>query len=561
MQLNRLTGSLFAAMLKGAAARLLAEQGRIDALNVFPVPDGDTGSNMAATLVAAAAAVDRLPHTDDLSVVAATAARGALMGARGNSGVILSQFLAGVAEGLQGVRTAGPVEVTLAMERAAARGYASVSNPADGTMLSVCRAAAEAGRAALCSGEATLASVAEAAILAAAQAVRKSPELLPVLAKAGVVDAGGHGVLLAAVGALLSVEGLDDQFVSTLRGLPQTVNGRANAADWEHVPGHGISETEITFRYCTEFLVTGKDLPLDRWRKELATLGDSLLVVGDSETAKVHVHTNHPGKALELCGASGDLSNVSVSNMVLQNRDAARRSAPAPRPVQPDNDIGAAGKVSFLAVASGDGFEQLLREAGAAAVVRSESSTLGDLVASLRDAIASTAARDVVVLANRPDALVLEAALDQLAGRKVQVLATASEPEGIAALLAMDTQPTAEQAVEAGRAATGTVKLGAVKWEATGSGMGEPFAQTPRAVAVVKDTVVAHARTIPEAAVRLAQHLRPGPGSVLTLYTSQETTNGDVQALIAHLQAALPGLEIAALWGGQSDSYCLLAVE
>ncbi len=551
---DRLDGTALKRMLEAAAAALTREQAAIDALNVFPVPDGDTGSNMALTLRAAAQAAAQAP--DQVGEVARAAARGALLGARGNSGVILSQFLAGLSEGLAGLAEAGAADVQRALRHAADRAYRAVAEPAEGTMLTVGRAAAEAAQ-----GECTLAAVLQAAVRGALAAVARTPEQLPVLRAAGVVDAGGRGLaaaLEAAVAALAGPAesiplGVGAALSTNGSGLPLSHDGHPGPEIpllvWDGqaapVPGHGpIREEAITFRYCTEFLLSGSHLERERLRQELEPLGDCLLVVGEGDLLRVHLHTNHPGLALEAGLRQGELLSVAVHNMAEQNRQAAR-AATAAAPPRPQRGVG------VVVVSAGAGLADLARSLGADVVVKGGPSRRPSTEEMLK-AIQATGCEDCLVLPNDPNVVMTAQMAAELSERRVAVVPTRSEPAGLAALLALDRSASLEENQRRMQERAATVRWGAIA-RAVRSVEGPQGPVEPGDwVAYVEDQLVASGRDLAALAVQLARALTGNGTAVVSVYVGATVSPDELQVVREALLAGLPDHEVEIYQGGQA---------
>jgi DAK2 domain fusion protein YloV len=450
----------FRVALEGALAHLESRRQEINDLNVFPVADGDTGDNMALTLQACLEEVDRLAAVDrPLDEIARgeiveSVARAALLGARGNSGVILSQLIRGAAEEL--VSRPGelidPVLLGAAMARAAQRAYASVRAPAEGTMLTVMRdmAAHVASRLAHMDTprlgpdaegdvqERVLADILEEAIVAGEASVRRGPELLPVLREAGVVDAGGYGVIVIFAGV-----------VAALRG-------EAAAPRLEHHAPARITHPEhqsSTYRYCTNFAVTGVDLDDGRYVGALEELGDSVLVVGDRTTLKVHVHTDDPETAIALFAGAGEVSRLDVADMRAQvaQRDARLIGNGHPAP---------AARTGVLAVVSGPGMARLYESLGAD--VLDGGPTLNPSTHELLAGIHAVPAEEVVVLPNSANVIMAAERAAELAEKAVRVVASRSQQAGLAAAVALSTDADADTNADAMRVAIAALRTGAV---------------------------------------------------------------------------------------------------
>jgi uncharacterized protein len=443
----------FRAVVEGALAEFETRRREVNDLNVFPVADGDTGDNMALTLRAVLDELDRLSTQGEIDEIGRdeivdSVARAALLGARGNSGVILSQLLRGAAEELisRPGELVDPVLVAAAMARAADRAYGSVRDPAEGTILTVVRemAARVASDVAHMdeprlhtrvdddAQNAIIAEVLEAALRSGELSVARGPELLPILREAGVVDAGGYGLTVMFAGVIAALRGTE---------APKLAHHTpARITHPEHV--------STTYRYCTNFAVTGEDLDPAAWNDQLERLGDSVLVVGDSHTLKVHLHTDEPGRASALFEEIGDVSHLDVADMTDQVQARSERLAEA---------VQASG---VLAVVAGAGMRELFESLGA--VVLDGGSTLNPSTYELLAGIHDVAAEGVVVLPNSPNVIMAAERAAELAEKTVHVVASRSMQAGLAATVALDPVRGAGENADAMRAAIAHVRTGAV---------------------------------------------------------------------------------------------------
>jgi DAK2 domain fusion protein YloV len=447
--------------MAGALAHLESRRQEINDLNVFPVADGDTGDNMALTLQACLAELDRLASIEDRLIdeigreeIVDSVARAALLGARGNSGVILSQLIRGAAEELfsRPGEHIDPVLIGAAMARAAQRGYDSVRAPAEGTMLTVMREMAAHVATELAhrprpsveelldepTQNELLAEVLERALEAGEASVRRGPDLLPVLKEAGVVDAGGHAVTIIFAGVIAALRGSE---------APQ-IEVFAPAARVTH-PQHESS----TYRYCTNFAITGTELEASSFIGKLETLGDSVLVVGDSRTLKVHVHTDDPEAAMALFAAAGEVSHTDVADMDAQvaERDERLAEAPAAAPTQ---------RSGALAVVAGGRLGALFASLGVTPL--DGGPTLNPSTADLLAGIHAVPAEEVVVLPNSPNVFMAAERAAELSDKLVRVVASRSQQAGLAAGIALVADRSAEQNAVAMQAAMDAVRTGGV---------------------------------------------------------------------------------------------------
>jgi DAK2 domain fusion protein YloV len=457
----------FRAVVQGALAHLESRREEINDLNVFPVADGDTGDNMALTLRSVLAEIDRLAADearliDDIGrdEIVDSVARAALLGARGNSGVILSQLIRGAAEELisRPGELVDPVLIGAAMARAAQRAYGSVREPAEGTILTVMREMATTVATELAHmGDTRLGShgdpavqneliadVLERALRAGEESVRRGPELLAVLRDSGVVDAGGHALTIIVAGMIAALRGSDAP-VPAVQAPPVRVSH----------PHH----TSSTHRFCTNFAVTGRDLDPSRFVEPLEALGDSVLVVGDAVTLKVHVHTDEPAAATALFDDVGEVSRLDVADMHAQvaeraerlgDRDAGNGAAPAPRQQ----------RCGALAVVAGGGIRELYESLGVACLDGGQ--TLNPSTYELLAGIHDVRAEEVVVLPGSPNVVMAAEHAAELSEKTVRVSAARSQQGGLAAVLALDPDRSAAENVVALDEALEHVRTGAV---------------------------------------------------------------------------------------------------
>jgi hypothetical protein len=502
------------AVVETACATLDASRSRIDDLNVFPVPDGDTGANMAHTARAIAAALRELGPADPART-AAVVTRAALLGARGNSGIILSQLVRGGVAGLAAHALPDAAAVAAAFAGARDAGYASVRVPVEGTMLTVIRAMADGAGAAQEGGaEGALAG----ALAAGEQALARTPELLPRLAEAGVVDAGGAGVVELVRGLLAG-----------LRGEPAPVvaagAARAPVLDEAH-------DEDSEHRYCTSFLVEQTAVEPDALERLLAPLGDSILVVGAPPAFRVHVHTDDPGGALRVGTSAGVIGGVEISDMHAQM--AARRARLAPE---------RACDVVF--VSQGEGNRALAGSLGVRVIV--EEIDAGAIEA----AISGARAAGVIVLPNGAVALAAARRAASRCARPVHVLGSRSIAEGVCALVAY----LPEGALEANVAALSDVLAGVRGGEVARASGGRLVASADGVPVASLDDPAEALRAVAEAL------LRPGGELLTVLLGAGEPAGGVLAGAAASLTRAHPGLEVAVHEGGQPGSLALLAVE
>src|SRR5579864_3358013 len=411
---TRATGADLREALRSASAWLTANAERIDALNVFPVPDGDTGTNMSMTLQAAAEA---LPESGTVAETAQAAYEAAMLGARGNSGVILSQLLRGFAEALQGVDALTPSDLASAFARAGEVAYSAVSRPVEGTILTVARAVGVAAKAATGAG-ADLPDLLGEVARAASDAVAATPDQLEVLRKAGVVDSGGEGYRVIIEGAWMWSTG-------------RSVEEDAEAHPYSRALVQAIDE-ESTFGFCTEYLLRDADLPLVDVKAHMEDMGESVIAVGDQALMRVHLHTERPGRALEFAVDHGTLARVKVENMELQHQAFVAAAA------QQGDETQAVSSIGVIAVAAGEGFLKVFRSLGARVVHGGQ--TMNPSVQDILGAVNSSGCKELIVLPNNANIALTARQVQELTPHTVAVIPTETVPQGISALLAFNFQ-------------------------------------------------------------------------------------------------------------------------
>lgn len=534
---------------------------QVNDLNIFPVPDGDTGSNMSMTIGSASVELEKLPDTVTAGDVAGKAAAAMLRGARGNSGVILSLLFRGFSKGLEGVEAAGCEDILRALDLGVEAAYKAVTRPTEGTILTVARVAAERGREAL-TEDAEPASLWAAVCGGAAEALEETPELLPVLKRAGVVDAGGQGLCLIFEGMLQVFQG------GEMIGSGLSPEEREEETKEFFRSAAAEFDSEINFTYCTEFVV-GRDPGSKKdpaaLRKYLEGIGDCVLVADDEEIIKVHVHTEEPGNALQRALGYGQLLSVKIDNMREQHRKLAESQAeaqeePAPAPALPRQEP--TEELGFISVAAGEGLRSLFLELGCAVVV-SGGQTMNPSTEDILSAVLATPAKKVFVLPNNKNILLAAEQTVPLAeDREVVVLPTKTIPQGLAAMLAFDPDAGAEENREAMLQAAGKVDTGLVTFAARDSEFGSEAIRKGDILGL-KNGKLHYIEKDPVATcVRVARSLTGKQTSFITLIYGEGVTEEQAREAKRQLQAKVHSdVEITMVNGGQPVYYFIISVE
>ncbi len=524
--------------LFAAAARALKDRvDEVNRLNVFPVPDGDTGTNMSLTMDAVMADLERLGPDAPIAEIASAITHGSLMGARGNSGVILSQMLRGLCEVAATATAFTPETVAAALERSQVVAFQAVRKPVEGTMLTVLKDAAIAARAAVGS-EASLDDFLDIVVQAAYDSVKRSPDLLPVLKENGVVDAGGFGLAILMEGFVAALEGHDfrERDISTGEGPLSVVP----VDDWN----------DEEYLYCTEFLLHGAEVDRSVIEEYVAEKGGSELVVGDRETYKIHVHTDEPGTVLTWATGLGEVSEVHVNNM---RRQTADRTEGIKRDKAPSKPVG------FVAVAAGDGLRDILTSLGADVVVDG-GQTMNPSTAELLEAVSRVDAASVVILPNNRNIIMAAQQVINLADRPVAVVPTTAIPQAFAALLAYDGSETLEDVAAAMEEAARAVRAAEITTAIKDSTGKAGVIKTGQVIGIVDHEIEVIGETIQQVALDVVRVIADG-GETLTVLAGEDLSDDELDALVSRLEAEYPKLEVEGHRGGQPVYPVLLAVE
>jgi hypothetical protein len=514
------------------AAALEASRGRIDDLNVYPVPDGDTGTNLALTVRAVQAALDQLDDSDR-ERLAHEIARAALMGARGNSGVILSQIVRGFAEVVGEASVIDSPTLARAFRAASDAAYRAVRKPVEGTMLTVIRELAEEAEA-RARPDLPVAELLRALVRRGEDALARTPQHLEILRQAGVVDAGGAGL------------------VELVRGLTAAVTGEAvpePPAGLEDVGLDAVHQELSRYRYCTVFVVEGDGLDRDVLEDALEPLGDSLMVVGDASALKVHVHTDDPGAALSLGAAAGVLEGIEIANMHRQTEQRESRLLELV-PDPPATEV--------VAVVAGEGNAELFRSLGVTRIVEGGQS-MNPSTADILAAVAATSAAEVVVLPNNPNVILSAEQAAAHASVPVLVVGTRSIPAGIAAMVAYDGARTAAENATEMESALAGVATGAVTVASRAVELDGLAVRTGAYLGLLEGEPVAGGAAFEDVAAAVVSHLLAEPREVLTLLTGEEAP--PLNGLLGRVAASHPGVEVEVQEGGQPHYPLLLSAE
>ena len=537
-------GGLLRRMMISAAASVELNKQLLNDLNVFPVPDGDTGTNMAMTINTAAADLKKV-EDPSLEKAAATAASAMLRGARGNSGVILSLLLRGISKKLKGQTKCDGVLWGLALQEGVDAAYKAVMKPAEGTILTVARLAAAAAIKASQENN-YFEFVHAAAIEAAKVALANTTEQNPVLKKAGVVDAGGKGWLLVLEAMMAALQGNDVVIPEGYDG--SNVKEGAEFADFD--------TEDITFTYCTEFIITRENQnDPNELRKFLSGMGDSLVVVDDEEIIKVHVHTNDPGTALHEALNYGALATVKIENMRLQHTEKVMsEKEKAPKIAQPEKTFG------VVAVCAGAGLEEVFMNLGVDGII-SGGQTMNPSTQDILEAVNKVPAEIVFVLPNNKNIIMAAQQVDALTPKKVVVIPSKTVPQGVTAMLSFNPDGTEEENVEALTAALDTVETMQITYAARNSDFDGHDIKEGDYLAIYGKALFGTSRDIKVLIRALAEKVRDQGKDYITIYYGADIQEKHAQKAADLFAEICPDADVNLLNGGQPVYYYLISAE
>ncbi|KGF09787.1 dihydroxyacetone kinase [Tissierellia bacterium S5-A11] len=547
----RIEKNKFIEVLQSSVNNLLNHKEEVNALNVFPVPDGDTGTNMSLTIKSALEEVKRSEETD-LGKLAKAAARGSLMGARGNSGVILSQYFRGLAEGLANLKDFTPAEVAHVLTQASKTTYNAVMKPTEGTILTVGRETAEfANRFSKKEPVDILLFLAEV-LEAGKKSLENTPNLLPVLKEAKVVDAGGQGLIHILEGAYLALKG---QGVQSLTGEETKDLPSQKAASREK-----ISTDDIQFGYCTEFMIQTDSNDIDGFRNKLKPLGDCLLVVGGEGLIKTHIHTNHPGKALEYAVELGQLKDIKIDNMRFQHEEVLlkdeleemrRQEAESP---QEDKDYG------FVAVSMGEGLSEIFKEIQVDQVIFG-GQTMNPSTQDFVKAIQAIPARTIYLLPNNSNIIMAAQQAAEISEKDVRVIPSKTVPQGIAAMLAFNEESDPHEVEEAMTQAIQEIRSGSVTYAVRDTTIKNQEIKKGNFIGLHEKEITSFGDDLEETTIQLIRDMTFDDAYMVTIYYGQDVDAQDAEDLKVKLEEEFEDLDVDIIPGGQPLYYYLISIE
>ena len=532
-------------MFLSGANNLDNNKGIVNSLNVFPVPDGDTGTNMSLTMQLAVKEIIAVKNIE-IQSVANAAANGSLMGARGNSGVILSQIWRGFAKALKNQKSMDTNLLANALMEGSNTAYKAIMKPTEGTILTVIRETAEYAMKVYENFEDNVLFL-EEIIEKANSVLRRTPEMLQVLKNAGVVDAGGKGLIYI-------IEGMY-QYLKT----GEMIELRA-AADSEEHDRALFKEEEIVFGYCTEFFIKGRKLRLEKFRDEVVTMGDSLLVVGDENLLKVHIHTNNPGRVLELAMAQGELSRIKIDNMREQHNEllfnkeehkAAEEAEQAPKPME---------RYGTIAVAMGEGISSIFKDLGANEIIEG-GQTMNPSTEDILNSVNKINAETIYIFPNNSNIILAANQAKSMSDKNVIVAATKSIPQGISALMALNHDKGIEENNKKIEKAIANVKSGLVTYAVRNSNYDGINIEEGNVLGMVEGKISGVGNDILEVSHKVLDDMVDEDSSLISIYYGSEVKEEEAIKLKEEIGELYNDCEIELHFGGQPLYYYILSVE
>jgi len=538
------SGREFKEMISAGSAWLEKSVADVNAINVFPVPDGDTGTNMHLTMRSTLEEAERALN-ESVAEISKAMAQGALMGARGNSGVIMSQFFRGLAKGMDKNEILTPEIWARALMEGSHTAYKGLSQPAEGTMLTVMRDTATAAQNAVQSYPEDFIAVMEASVEAAKESVARTPLLLPVLRDAGVVDAGGQGFFVLMEGALLYLKG-------ELEGMkfskPEIV--AASGIETSNVPQISM-EKEEPFGYCTNFLLVGQKLNPDKIRDRLEGKGQSLVVAGDSNNVRVHIHTYDPGAILRFATSLGTLHHIQIQNMDDQHEGFLEMQ----QSKTPSMDI------AIVTVAPGKGMTEVFKSLGAAAIVPG-GQTMNPSVKEILEEVNAVPAKKVIVLPNNKNIVLSASQVKPLSSKEVAIIPTKTIPQGIAALLAFNYEGSIEENVKTMEDAISLVKTVEITKSVRSTKLNNLEIKEGHYIGIIDDKdIVAAGEDLNQIVLKSMDSANINSSEVITIYYGEDVNSTDAEEMLEMIKSKYPEKQIELVSGGQPHYYFIISIE
>lgn len=546
MEYLKIDGQIFYDMMINAYNKLDEQKDFVNSLNVFPVPDGDTGTNMSMTLKGAVTEIDGM-NKENIGELSKKLAKGALMGARGNSGVILSQILRGFSKGFEGKTEADSIEFANCIAEGSKSAYKAVMRPTEGTILSVIRAA---GECAVKSSEKNITDLLKEICDAAEIMLNKTPDMLPVLKKAKVVNAGGAGLLiiLKSMYETLSENIHDISINNSDEGT--VINAAAE-----------LGKTEIKFGYCTEFIIMAKEnADVNSFKSSIEPMGDCMLVVSSDDVVKVHIHTNDPGAVLSEAVKIGELTKVKIDNMREEHRhilDMAQTSADTKKGESLETE---SKKYAFISVAIGGGIKDIFKDLGCDKVIEG-GQTMNPSTQDILDSINNINADNILILPNNKNIQMAANQAAQLSDKNVTVIPTATIPQGITAITVFNSELDFQKNIENIESAIKNVKTGLVTYAVRNTDIDGKAISEGDILGIAGNNILETGKDIFEVCENLIDDMVNESNELITLFYGQDCDETKVQDLVSKISDKYPEIDVQCYNGKQPIYYFILSAE
>ena len=547
MKYQTINGHDFYNMVVNASNILLEESEYVNSLNVFPVPDGDTGTNMSATFKAAVKEIEGL-NTESIGEASKKLAKGALMGARGNSGVILSQILRGISKGLEGKTSVDSVELAIALQEGSKAAYKAVMRPTEGTILSVIRAASEA---AIDTDVKDIVELMDVVVKEAKIMLDKTPELLPALKKAKVVDSGGMGLYIILKGML---EALRDDIKAEIKDIKPSEAKMQGA--------QGTEDIDIKFGYCTEFIILADASKADKFRDDITPMGDSQVVVGYEDVIKVHIHTNDPGAVLAKAVQLGELSKIKIDNMreehrevLLSKEEYKLKDEHKEEAVEVEKK-----KYAFVAVAMGEGITNIFKDLGVDYVIEG-GQTMNPSTQDIMECIAKLNADHIFVLPNNKNIIMSAKQAAEISDKDVRVIPTTSIPQGITCVTMFNSEVEVDENEEALKETIDMVKTGSVTYAVRDTEMDGIQIKEGNMLGLIEGKIKKVGSSYVDVAEEVLSEMVDDESELITILYGSDVSEEEANEFVNKIEEKYEDLDVQCYIGAQPLYYFLMSVE
>ncbi len=554
MEINKINGPLLKEIFKGAVNYLISRKEEVNALNVFPVPDGDTGTNMSLTSKSALKQIESLEGDFTAGDVSAAAARGALMGARGNSGVILSQLLRGFSEGLEGIDEASTSDLAHAFKKASETTYKAVMKPIEGTILTVGRETADFAIRHYKKAEDTITFL-EDVIVEANKSLDNTPNQLEVLKEAGVVDAGGKGLVVLLEGALKVLKGEDIADQSEDETLKKKAQKEVQFTE---------ADTSLKYGYCTEFIINTDYEDIDALREKISPLGDCLLVVGGGGThlIKVHVHTNDPGIVLQHACELGLLQDIKIDNMRYQHREVLFDDAEVAeaKKREEEEELIEEKDYSFITVSMGDGMTETFKSLGVDYVVAG-GQTMNPSTEDFLKGVDKVGGKVIYLIPNNSNIILSAEQARDISDREIIVIPSKSVPQGIAAMLAFNEDASKEENKENMMEAVASVIDASITYAVRDTTINGKEIHKDDIIGIAAKDIISSGKTVYDVVTDTVDKLMDEDISLVTLFYGEDVNEEDAEVVREAIEEKYPDIDIDVIKGDQPIYYYIISLE